>query len=252
MDVPLMWVAGLSLAAGVLMPLAFRYASDQRGIQVAKDKIKAHLLAVRLYPGQLSVVLHSYAWIVLGTLRYLRLAMKPVAYIGLPAALLIAQADLYLGVRAFMPGEDFLFTIHTATTEQANRVAFLVPSEISITAPPVHVAADRAVVWRLNAAREGHYTLTAQLDGQRFEKSVVVSRGMRRLSPIRLRGRPWMRIFMSGERALPGNSRIVSMELNYPERSIAFAWRQWNWIWLFVVLSLLIGFIVKSVLGIEI
>lgn len=251
-DVPLTWVAGLSLAAGVLMPLAFRYASDQRGIHVAKDKIKAHLLAVRLYPEQLSVVLHSYARIVLGTLRYLRLAMKPVLYIAAPAALLVAQADLFLGVRAFVPGEDFLFTVHTATAEQANRVTLMMPPEVSATAPAVHITADREVVWRLIAKQEGRYSLTVQLDGQRFEKSLVVSTAVRRLSTVRRRGQPWLRMIVSGERALPGDAEIVAMELSYPERNIAFAWQQWNWIWLFAVLSLVVGLIAKTVMGIEI
>jgi hypothetical protein len=251
-NVPLMWVAVLSLAAGVLMPLVFRYASDQRRIRVEKDRMKAYVLAVRLYPGQLSVVLHSYARLMRGTFRYLRLAMKPLAYIAAPLTLLITQADHYLGVRPFVPGEPFLFTLHVATVEETNEVTLIAPSGVSITAPAVHIPAEREVVWRLTAPRAGKYPLTVQLNGQRFEKSAVVSTAIRSASRVRLRGRPWARIFLSRDPALPSGSGIVSMELNYPEREIPFAWWHWNWIWLFAVLSLLIGFIAKSAMGIEI
>ncbi len=251
-NVPLVWVAALSLAAGVLMPVVFRYASDQRRIRVEKDRMKACVLAVRLYPGQLSVVFHSYARLVWGTLRYLRLAMKPVAYMAVPLALLIAQADHYLGARPFIPEEPFLFTIHTATVEEANAVTLLAPPGVSITAPAVHISANREVVWRLTAPRAGKYPLTVQLNGQRFEKSVVVSTEMRCASRVRLRGQPWARIFLSRDPALPAGSGIVSMQLNYPEREIPFAWWHWNWIWLFAVLSLLIGFIAKTAMGIEV
>jgi len=40
--------------------------------------------------------------------------------------------------------------------------------------------------------------------------------------------------------------------VTYPARNIEFAWVEWNWIVLFFVLSLVAGFIFKSVLGIEI
>ncbi|HKB89273.1 MAG TPA: hypothetical protein VKC60_02025 [Opitutaceae bacterium] len=89
-------------------------------------------------------------------------------------------------------------------------------------------------------------------DGQLASKSVVVSSGMEVISPIRLRDRWWERVFVSGEPALPDSSPIQSIEVNYAERTIYFAWLEWNWIWLFFVLSLIAGFVFKSILGIEI
>src|ERR1700694_171392 len=104
---PLACVAGLSLAAGLVMPLVFRYTSNQGMIHIEKDRIKAHILAVLLYRDQLSVVLHSYERVLWGTTRYLRLAFKPVLYVVLPLTLLIAQADHYLGACALPPGQPF-------------------------------------------------------------------------------------------------------------------------------------------------
>ena len=251
-DVALLWVMGLSLAAGVLMPVVFGYVSDQRSIRLEKDRIKAHLLAVRLYPGQLSVVLRSYAQTMWGTLRYLRLILKPMVYLALPLTLLIAREDLHLGLRPFAPSEPFLFTVHTATTQQVNELRLIAPPEVAITAPAVHSPGDREVTWRLNATREGNYALTAELKGKRYEKAVVISEKMRRVSPQRLRGNWWARLFLSGESALPKESGIESMELRYPEREIPFLWWHWNWIWLFVALSLLIGLVAKTVFGIEV
>jgi hypothetical protein len=251
-NVPLVWVVAFSLAVGAAMPVVFRHTSDQKRIRGEKNRIKAHLLAVRLFPGQLTVVLRAYVRIVWGTVRYLRLAIMPVALIVAPLTLLIAQGDLYLGFEPFVPGEPFLLTVQTTTPEQAELVVLTVPPEIAITASPVHIPADREVVWRLEAKREGDYNLMAELDGQRVEKTLVVSRGMRRVSPIRLRGQIFMRMLVSGERALPGNSEIESIELAYPPRTIPFTWWKWNWIWLFLILSLITGWITKTVLRIEV
>jgi len=81
---------------------------------------------------------------------------------------------------------------------------------------------------------------------------VVVGSGLPRLSSIRLRGKFWERIFVSGESALPENKFIQAIDVQYPDRNIAFAGIEWNWIWLFFVLSLAAGFLFKSILGIEI
>jgi hypothetical protein len=59
-------------------------------------------------------------------------------------------------------------------------------------------------------------------------------------------------MLVSTESALPAGSPIRSIEVGYPARSISFVGLEWNWIWLFFVLSLAAGFLFKSILGIEI
>jgi len=102
------------------------------------------------------------------------------------------------------------------------------------------------------AEKDGRYDLGIEAGTQSYSKSAVVSQGIERISPIRLRGRWWEKIFVSGEPTLPTDSPIQSVEINYPVRNISFAWLAWNWIWLFFVLSLVSGFLFKSILGIEI
>src|SRR3989475_9018596 len=96
-DLPAAVVVLLSLVISLLMVVVFRYTSDQKAIRVAKDHLKAHLLAVRLFQDQLPVVLSSYGRILISTGRYLRLAFKPLLFVILPLTLLIARLHLYLG-----------------------------------------------------------------------------------------------------------------------------------------------------------
>ena len=49
---PLAIVVMLSVVVGLLMIVLFGYTSDQKAIGIAKDQLKAHLLAVRLYRDQ--------------------------------------------------------------------------------------------------------------------------------------------------------------------------------------------------------
>ena len=61
-------------------------------------------------------------------------------------------------------------------------------------------------------------------------------------------------MFSSGESALPNDSAVESITVNYPERNIplGIAGYEMNWIWLFFILSMVAGFIFKELLGIEV
>ncbi len=250
---PTVFVVLLSFVIGLLMVVVFRYTSDQKAIRVAKDHLKAHLLAVRLFQDQLAVVLSSYGRILLSTVRYLRLAFKPLLFVILPLTFLIVQLDRYLGSTPLIPGRPFLVKVHTDNAVSLDDVSLSLPAEMAITAPAVHVPADNEVLWRTVAEKEGRYSITVAAAGQNFSKEVVVSSGsLLRVSPIRLQGRFWERMLTSGEPALPQNSPIRSVEVNYPSRNIRFVGLDWNWIWLFFVLSLVAGFFFKTVLKIEI
>jgi hypothetical protein len=234
------------------MVVVFRYTSDQKAIRLAKDRLKAHLLAVRLFQDQLPVVLSSYRKIIAGTGRYLTLAFKPLLFIILPLTLVIVELDRYLGSIPLQTGTAFLVTARSTDFDSLNDLALQLPPQMTTTAPPVHIPVDNEVVWRVVAKREGNYDIRIAAAGQTLSKRAVVSSGLARLSPVRLRAEFWKRLFVSAEPALPDASPINSIAVNYPSRNIYFAWMDWNWIWLFFVLSLVAGFLFKTILGIEI
>ncbi len=249
---PSLIVVGISLVIGLVMVVVFRYTSDQKAIRVAKDHLKAHLLALRLFQDQIPVVLRSYGRILLATGRYLRLAFMPLLFVIVPLTFLIVQLDRYLGLTPLEAGHPFLVSARVADATTLNEASLQLPDGLVTTAPAVHVPAENEIVWRVVASREGDYEVNVQASAQTFSKRVVVGSGLPRLSPVRLRGRFWERLFYSAEAALPKNSLIEAISVQYPARDIAFAGFEWNWIWLFFVLSLAAGFLFKSILGIEI
>jgi uncharacterized membrane protein (DUF106 family) len=251
-NIPAAIVVVISLVIGLVMVIVFRYTSDQKAIHVAKDHLKAHLLALRLFQDQIGVVLRSYGRIVLATLRYLRLAFKPLLLVIVPMVFLIVQVDRYLGSAPLPAGQPFLVKAQMDNLDALNEASLQLPDGLVTTAPAVHVPSESEVVWKVVAERTGEYMVNVQVAGQTFSKRVVVGSGLLRLSAVRLRGKFWERIFVSGEPALPDNKLIEAIDVPYPDRNIAFAGVQWNWIWLFFVLSLAAGFLFKSILGIEV
>jgi hypothetical protein len=251
-NLPAVVVILISLVVGLLMVVVFRYTSDQKAIRLAKDRLAAHLLAVKLFQDQIGVVLRSYGRIVLATGQYLRLAFKPVLVVIVPMTFLIAQLDRCLGFTPIQPGSAFLVKAHVVNADRLNDVVLHVPEGLTTTAAAVHVPSANEVVWRVVASGNGNYQITMEAPGQTISKSVVVGSGLSRVSPVRLRGKVWERILFSGEPAILGNGPVDAIEIQYAARFITFAGIEWNWIWLFFVLSLAAGFGFKHILGIEI
>jgi hypothetical protein len=252
MNVPSGIVVGISLVIGLVMVIVFGYTSDQKAIHRAKDQLKAHLLALRLFQDQIQVVLRSYGRIVLATGRYLRLAFKPLLFVIVPMTFLIVQLDRYLGSVPLSAGQSFLVKARMDDADSLNQASLQLPDGLTGTSPAVHVPAESEVAWRVVAEKAGEYVVHVQVADQLFAKRVIVGSGMPRLSSIRLRGKFWERIFVSAEPALPDNKFVDAIGVQYPARNITFAGVEWNWIWLFFLLSLASGFLFKSVLGIEI
>jgi hypothetical protein len=252
---PLAIVIFVSLVIGLVMVVLFGYTSDQKAIGIAKDQLKAHLLAVRLYRDQIPVVMGSYGKILRGTGRYLKLAFMPLLYVIIPITLLMVQIDRYLGQTPIPVNASFLLTAQLskqAGSDPANDVALELPAEITMTAPAVHISSENQIVWRLAGSQAGKYEVKIAAGGQSVTKSVCVGSDLPRISTIRLRGQFWERMFSSAEPALPENSPIESISINYPDRDIDIAGYGMNWIWLFFILSMVAGFIFKELLGIQI
>lgn len=250
-DFPAGIVLLVSIVSGFLMVLVFRYTSDQKAIHIAKDHLKAHLLVVRLFQDQLPVVLRAYIRILKGTGRYLQLALKPLLLSAIPFTILIVQLDHSLGWMPLSPGRAFLVTART-DADLTNDVTLQLPAEMTMTAPALHLPEDSEVAWRVVAEKNGEYIINVLAGDRTYGKQVIVSPGLPRISPVRLRGRFWERMLFSAEPALPGTGGVQSIRVQYPPRTIRFLSLEWNWIWFFFVVSLIAGFFFKTVLGIEI
>ena len=252
LDPPLLAICAISVVIGFAMVITFRYTSDQKAIARAKDQLKAQMLAVRLFQDQLLVVLRSYARIISGTWRYLRLAFKPLLIAIVPLTFIVIQLDHYLGWLPFTPSQSFVVEAQVENIDTLNDVSLKLPSGLVATAPAVHIPGEKKLAWRVMAEREGKYAIKVDAVGKTVSKEVLVAAGIARVSPIRLRGNLWERILDSAESALPSDSPVQSVSVNYPPRIINFAWMEWNWIVLFFVLSLVAGFIFKTAFGIQI
>lgn len=88
MEVALILVSGIF---GILALIAFKHISSQKGIRNVKDRIKAHIIEIRIYQDDLAVVTKAVGKVLLRNLQYLTFNFGPIVPLLVPFSFVAAQ-----------------------------------------------------------------------------------------------------------------------------------------------------------------
>jgi hypothetical protein len=238
-----------SLVTALLMLLVFRHFSNQTAIRRTKDRLSAHLLEVRLFQDQLSVVLRAYGRLLRATGAYLLLSLKPLAVMIVPLVLLMAQIELRMGRNAAAPANAILVKAQLADQAALDSAELRVSDGVEITAPPLRIPEHREIDWRIAATRAGDFHLEVKAAGQVVTKEFSAGDSLPRISPLRTASFLDLLLY-PGEPKLDGKG-VRSIEVQYPTREIWFFGFHVHWLIPFFMLSLVLGFALKGVMGAE-
>ena len=252
---PWFGLAAVSLLTALLMLEVYKLTSNQAAIHRAKERIKAHLLELRLFKDSMRVTLRAQAAILKANLSYLAANLKPLLIMIVPLVLILAQLSLRFDRAPLEPGEETL--VKVGLEEKADLVSLPMELETSpgleITAPPVRIPDEHEVAWRLKATAAGPGSLTLRVGGRTLVKSVAVGgRPLTRVSPLASRGSLWKQALYPGERALSAGTPVRSIEILYPAKSLSAFGLRVHWLVAYLILSIVFGFAFKGVLKVEI
>lgn len=251
------WAAmiAVSFLTGLLMLFVFRRTSNQEGIRGAKDKIKAHLLELRLYKDSLAQQLNSQGKILRANFRYIGYALKPMLIMIVPVMLILIQLNLWFGSRPLDIGQTALVKIKL--TSRANPlqtdIRLETPAGVAVETPALRIEDEREIDWRVRAAENGVHVLTFRFGDAVFTKVLSVGQGrLSRINAIKPSSAFWSQVFNPGEKPLPKGAPIESVEIAYPPLRLSlFGWRM-HWLVAFFALSIAFGFAFKGVFKVEI
>jgi len=245
----------ISLLTGPLMLMIFRRASNQEGIRRTKNKIKAHLLELRLYKDSLPVSLKAYRSILLANLKYVGHSVKPMLVMIVPVLLILIQLNLWFGFRSLDIGQEAILKVKLEPGQDPlpSDLALVPPTGVAVETPPLRIEEGREIDWRLRAREKGIHTVVLQWGQKSFSKKVAVAQNpLSKISAVKPGPNVFEEIFNPGEKPLPGGLGIRSMEVAYPSGQMnLFGWRL-HWLIVFFALSIVFGFALKGVFRVEI
>ncbi|HPW18920.1 MAG TPA: hypothetical protein PLP83_11180 [Candidatus Aminicenantes bacterium] len=252
---PWFGLTAASLLTSLLMLEAYKLTSDQAAIRRAKDRIKAHLLEMRLYKDNMRASWGAQAGILKANLAYLAANLKPLAVMIVPLVLILARLGLWFDRAPLEPGRETLVKakLAGAADPAALDLRLETPPFAEVSAPPVRIADEREVVWRIKALAAGRGRLTLRAGDRTAEKSLAVGGPeLSKVSARASRGSFPDRVLYPGEPPLPDGAPVRSIEVIYPARRLAAFGLSVHWLAAYLVLSIAFGFALKGVFGVEI
>lgn len=258
----------LSAMVGVLMLIAFRYLSNQTAIGQAKDDIKANLLALKLFKDELHVTFTAQWRLLIAVLKLQRYVLTPVLICTLPMLLGLAQMGLRYQWRPLKLDEQTVITITLASVDSSSIDSFQASTDLSHTnlasmpeeiilmpndALAIEVDAipgGGTITWRVRAVLSGRHQLVFRVGEQTITKEWVVSESFARVNPIRSQPGWVNQLLYPAESTLPADSRMASIEIDYPESDSWFHGANW-WVITFFILSMAAALILKPLFRVK-
>ncbi len=235
----------ISVVAGVVMLIGFRYTSNQKAIGRARDDITANLLALKLFKDELGVTFRSL-WRILGALLRLQWHMlRPLLIMLLPMLLLLGQMGTRYQWRPLHPGEQTLIRMRLAPA-QASRTEAELDSGPGVVVEAGPVPGGGELVWRVRAGVPGRYTLRFDVGGTTIEKELVAGNPFQRVSAKRLGSRWTSQVLHPVEPLLPAKGPVESIEIQYAGVHSYIYGASW-WILSFFVVSMASALLMKPV-----
>jgi len=193
----LVTLAAFSVAAGIIILLVFKIVTNRRALKTARGRLRAHLLAIRLFGDDPALILRSQGCLLLWTVRYVALLLPAFIVIAIPLYFAWDHLDCIWGRAAFAPGDTTLVTARLR--DGASGLQLAVPDWLLVESPPVRAEAEHEVSWRLRVlqARSGDVSVG---DVQK-----------------RVEARPGLHYLPDRERAASGPVEWV--EIRYPRAS---------------------------------
>ena len=209
---------------GVLALVAFKYMSSQKGIAAAKDKIKGHMIEIRIYQDDLPVVGKAVGKILMRNFQYMGLNFLPFIPLSVPFVILISQLAVRYGFEPLPANEPFTMKVALAegNAGQVRELEVITPDWVDESELVVVRGSDGNAYVSVRDAQPGQWDFEFRLgSGEVVTKQVVV--GSREDAPKTMQpdrvGDFWESWLWPAEKTLTSTGFAkISIVGGYPER----------------------------------
>ena len=242
----------VSALLGVLMLVLFKYTSPQKAIGRVRDRIKANLLAMKLFKDSVSAVLKAQGRVFAAAFMLLVCSLPPVLVMILPFCLVLGQLGTWYECRPLDVGEEAIIEVQLSGTADDPLPAIALEQNgiVSITVGPVRVPSEQRVYWKIRALQPGSHALRFTVGDGEISKQLSVGSGR---MPVSMK-RPGMHIgdliLYPAEKPFAPTSTVQSIAISYPKRA-GLLTGSGNWVITLFIVSMLAALAVKDVFRVK-
>ncbi len=249
---PVWSLTAVSLISGLFFLLIFKWTSDQDALFQSKQKVKAHLLELRLFGSDMVLTLRAQRDLLMANLRYVGHTLKPMLILLLPMVLLLVQLDARYARRPLDVGDTTLLRVSLAADAPSGTWPTLeLPEGVTVDGPALHIPSLREINWRLRVDAPGVHRLRILMNETTLEKLLHAGDGLFPLSD-RIRQSSLGSMAQAAEPRLDAAAKVQSISLEYPERELRVLGWNTHWLLFFFVVSVVPAYLVKGLFGVEV
>jgi hypothetical protein len=247
-------LVGLSLLTGAAMAFVFKWTSRASAIRTAKQKIKAHILEMRIYQDDPVLILQGFGATLLANLRYVRTLLRPMLVLIVPLIVVFMQMDARFARRPLSEGTTTLLSVQLRDGTNPFDTPITLSTHDGLTADsrPVRVRETRSVGWRLRVVHPGTHAVSIGAGDHTYAFSVVAGERYRMIGHER-NASSWIEPLLHPTMpSIPSGSPLARVAVAYPPAAYPLLLWEIHWIAVFIIYSFLAAIIVKSIIKFEI
>lgn len=259
---PVWGLMAISLLSGLFFLMVFKWTSNQEALFQAKQRVKAHLLELRLFADDMVLTMRAQKDLFLANGNYIRHTLRPMIFLLVPVVLLLIQLDVRYGLRPLEVGETALVQVRLSPSAAALPAELELPEGLSLASPPLRIPSLREVDWKVRAEAPGNWDLRVVVGGREIAKRVRVGDF---LAPVAVQvSQPSLLSALANpaEASLPSDSPVQSITVNYPPRDLeVLGWTLAGgslqetipgWAIFFFIVSVVPAYLLKGLFGVEV
>jgi hypothetical protein len=247
---PVVGLTIFSAVAGMVLLWVFRKTSNQNRIRTAKRLVQAHLLELRVFRDEPSVMWRAQKSLFLVNLRYAGLMLVPALWMGLPFAILLIHLDAFYGRAPMVVGADSILTIQMRSPLNAAAPAprLVTPAGVKAESPAVRVLAEQQVSWRIRSQAAVSDDLQITVNGDSITKRIEAGGGPR-FVPGRSVSSALDAVWYPDESRVPSQS-VEWVDIRYPEARVQIFGFHMHWLLWFTLISMISALMLKKAFGV--
>lgn len=243
----------LSLLTGIGMGFVFKWTSNERAIRVAKDRLKARILEMRIYQDDPILILKGLGGTLKSNGAYLRALLKPMVFLMIPVIIVFMQMDERYSRRPLDEGARTILSVQLANglSPFENDVALSSDGGIVEDSRPVRVEDTGEIGWRLRVESPGTYDVTLSTGDHSYTFPVVAEDAYKMIG--RERTTAWIEpLLHPAMPAIPSGSPFEKIEIHYPGARYPLLLWNVHWIVIFIVYSFISALALKFIIKFEV
>jgi len=238
LKIPSLWaILIISFVITLVTTLVYKFTTNQKKMKKLKDEMKEYqnkIKALSKQDPQKAMALQQEA--MKHNMEYMKHSFRSTLYTFIPIIIIFGWLNAHMAYSQLQPNQPFTVTAYFASGYASTANMTSIPELVFLTNSTQQII-DGKAIWKLQGDA-GDYKLTLTYNNEAYDKSLIISSE---------------RSYAPPEQSI-SNSKLQKIVINnqkiYPFGDINFFGWKPNWLWAYIILSLLFSIGLRKVLNV--